>query len=326
MKLRMTVRDCLYLNWALPAESLPDPPPPLRYQLHTWEGRDWVFASALLFRQEAVSLSALPLLRVSYPQFNLRFHVLDADGVPSVLFRRMLMPGWMAPGVRLVSHQPAFAARLDFPRPSADAGDGPWLWRVVCGGTLDVRAWRDNSAVSSPLAGPRLGSWDETVSYFQARPRGYTASSGGALRRIDVRPAADPVWPLRAEVVAGSELLPHLFRLPANGLEWPALHSAWLCPELPFAFEPVMVPREATLSRGMPQPAAGRVAGAWRAKAALRSGRPTSPPVPLSHRSPPDRERGRHHPKPRRVGCFGFWEGMPPLPGDGRAMGEGDRG
>lgn len=276
MKLRMTVRDCLYLNWALPAEALPDPAPPLRYQLHSWEGRDWVFVSALLFHHDAVRLSALPRFRVSYPQFNLCFQVLDADGVPSVLFRRMLMPGWMAPGVRLVSHQPACAARLDFPRPSADAGDGPWLWRVTCGGTMDVRAWRDGSSVAS-LAGPRLGSWDETVSYFQVRLRGYAENSGGALLRIDVRPAADPVWPLRVEV-AGSELLPHLFRLPANGLEWPALHSAWLCPELPFAFEPVMVPREVTLARGMPQPAAGRVAGAWRAKAALRSSRQEAPP------------------------------------------------
>ena len=277
MKLRMTVRDCLYLNWALPAEALPELAPPLRYQLHFWEGRDWVFASALLFHHDAVRLSALPILRVSYPQFNLRFYVLDADGVPSVLFRRMLMPAWMAPGVRLVSHQPAFAARLDFPRPSADAGDGPWHWKVVCGGILDIRAWKDGSAVSSSLAGPRLGSWEETVSYFQVRLRGYAENSGGALRRIDVRRAAAPAWPLRAEV-SGSDLLPDLFRLPANGFEWPAIHSAWLCPELPFAFEQAMAPREVTLARGMPQPAAGRVAGAWRAKAALRSSREVEAP------------------------------------------------
>jgi hypothetical protein len=285
MKLKMSVRDCLFLNWALPAEALPELAPPLRYQLHSWEGRDWVFASALLFHHDAVRLSALPILRVSYPQFNLRFYVLDAEGVPSVLFRRMLMPAWMAPGVRLVSHQPAFAARLDFPRPSADAGDGPWRWKVVCGGTLDVQAWRDNSAVPSPLAGPRLGSWEDTVSYFQVRLRGYAENSGGALRRIDVRRAAAPAWPLRAEV-SGSELLPELFRLPSDGFEWPALHSAWLCPELPFAFEQVMAPREVTLARGMPQPAAGRVAGAWRAKAALRSSRQEAPP-----RAPRDTRR-----------------------------------
>jgi hypothetical protein len=286
MKLKMTVRDCLYLNWALPVEAVPELAPPLRYQLHSWEGRDWVFASALLFHHDAVRLSALPILRVSYPQFNLRFYVLDAEGVPSVLFRRMLMPAWMAPGVRLVSHQPAFAARLDFPRPSADAGDGPWHWKVVSGGTMDIRAWRDGSAVSSPLAGPRLGSWEETVSYFQVRLRGYAENSGGALRRIDVRRAAAPAWPLRAEVT-GSELLPGLFSLPSDGFAWPAIHSAWLCPELPFAFEQAMAPREVTITRSMPQPAAGRIAGAWRAKAALRSSRQDEAPrVPRAPRAP----------------------------------------
>ena len=45
--LRTTVRDCLYLNWAFPAEALPPPPAPLRYQRHVWQGREHVFASAL---------------------------------------------------------------------------------------------------------------------------------------------------------------------------------------------------------------------------------------------------------------------------------------
>lgn len=274
MKLRMTVRDCLYLNWALPAEVLPEPPAPLRYQYHTWEGRDWAFASALLFHQDAVRLAALPLIRVGYPQFNLRFYVLDAQGIPSVLFQRMLMPGWVAPGVRLVSHQPASAARLDFPRPSVDAGDGPWKWRVDCGGAFEVRGWRDGSAVPSLDSGPRLGSWADTVSYFQLRLRGYAENAGGDLRRIEVRrpPAASCAWPLRVEL-SGEGLLPDLFRL-RKGFAWPALHSAWLCPEVPFAFELAMAPKEVAVHQGMPQPAAGRVvAGAWRAKAAVfRSG------------------------------------------------------
>lgn len=280
MKLSMTVRDCLYLNWALPAEVLPEPPAPLRYQVHAWEGQDWVFASALLFHQDAVRVAALPLLRVGYPQFNLRFYVLDREGTPSVLFRRMLMPGWVAPGVRLVSHQPAFSARLDFPRPTVDAGDGPWRWRVVCGGTLEVRAWRDMSAVStggasgSMGAGPRMGSWDDTVRYFQHRLRGYAQNSDGRLHRMDVRRASAAAWPLRAEV-SGAELLPDLFCLPSNGFAWPPLHSAWLCPEVPFAFELGLAPKEVgTVTRSsMPQPAAGRVVGAWRANAALREQR-----------------------------------------------------
>lgn len=275
MKLTMTVRDCLYLNWALPVEALPEPPAPLRYQLHSWGGQDWVFASALLFHQDAVRLSALPLIRVGYPQFNLRFYVLDREGTPSVLFRRMLMPGWVAPGVRLMSHQPAFSARLDFPRPTADAGDGPWRWRVDCGGTLEVRAWRDMSAVSAGSAGagigdgPRLGSWDDTVRYFQTRLRGYAQNSDGRLHRMDVRKSSAVAWPLRAEVT-GAELLPDLFCLPSNGsggMAWPPLHSAWLCPEIPFAFELGLAPKEVgTVTRsGMPQPAAGRVAEGRRA-------------------------------------------------------------
>ncbi|HVG06446.1 MAG TPA: DUF2071 domain-containing protein [Thermoanaerobaculia bacterium] len=277
MKLTMTVRDCLYLNWALPVEVLPEPPAPLRYQLHSSEGRDWVFASALLFHQDAVRLAALPLIRVGYPQFNLRFYVLDREGTPSVLFRRMLMPGWVVPGVRLVSHQPAFGARLDFPRPTVDAGDGPWRWRVEHGGTLEVRAWRDMSAVSAGAGigeGPRLGSWDDTVRYFQVRLRGYAQNADGRLRRIDVRkPSAVAVaWPLRAEV-SGAQLLPDLFCLPSNGFAWPPLHSAWLSPEIPFAFELGLVPKEVAVRRSMPQPAAGRVAGAWRANAALRERR-----------------------------------------------------
>ncbi len=270
------VRDCLYLNWALPLEILPAPPAPLRYQLHAWEGRDWVFASALLFHQDAIRFSALPLFQVSFPQLNLRLHVVDADGVPSVLFRRMLMPGWMAPGVRLMGHQPASSARLRFPRPSVDLGDGPWRWRVERGGALDIRAWRDGSAIPSPITGPRLGSWEETVRYFQIRPRGYAENNGGPARRVEMKRPAAQVWPLRAEI-DGEACLPQWFRLPglpglpAKGLQWPALHSAWLCPEVPFVFDLAPAPREMTMSRGMPQPAAGRVVEAWRTKAALRS-------------------------------------------------------
>src|SRR6202035_544612 len=107
MLLRTTVRDCLFLNWALPAAALPAPVAPLRYQLHSWQGEDYVFASALLFYQEGLHLPALPLLWVSFPQLNVRLYVLDGEGVPAVLFRRMLMPAWLAPGVRLVTGQPA---------------------------------------------------------------------------------------------------------------------------------------------------------------------------------------------------------------------------
>ena len=34
MRLRTRIRDCLYLNWAIPASWLPPPPSPLRYEIH----------------------------------------------------------------------------------------------------------------------------------------------------------------------------------------------------------------------------------------------------------------------------------------------------
>jgi hypothetical protein len=260
MMLRTVIRDCLFLNWALPAEALPEPPAPLRYELHSAEGRSYVFASAVLFHQDAIHLTSLPLLRVRYPQLNLRLHVLDAEGLPSVLFRKMLMPAWMVPGVRLVTHQPASHARLDFPRPSRDGG-GSWRWRAQRNGRLEVRAWQASPMVGE---GPRLGSWDETVRYFQERQRGY-AESAGTLHRIEARrPSFAAAWPLRAEIGADdllSRMLP-LRRSGQNGGQngaWPALHSAWLCPEIPFVFELVAVPRVA-MAPSMPQPAAGRVA------------------------------------------------------------------
>jgi len=272
MMLEMTVRDCLYLNWALPADALPTPVPPLRYQVHSWQGRDYTFASALLFHQDAVHLSALPLLRFGYPQLNLRLHVLDDAGVPSVLFHRMLMPPWVVPGVRLITHQPAASARLDFPRPSRALGDGPWLWKVERGGALEVRAWQDSPRIGE---GPRIGSWEQTVRYFYDRPRGY-AESAGALHKIDAHHPVADVWPLRVEL-SGEDLLGRLLPLGRDGngaVPWPALHSAWLCPEIPFVFELGHV-REVRVAPGMPQPAAGRVVSpVFRQRVARPSGPP----------------------------------------------------
>jgi hypothetical protein len=209
VKLRSVVRDCLFLNWALPVEALPEPPAPLRYQRLSWQGSDYVFASALLFHHDAVRWRALPLLRVGYPQLNVRLYVLDEDGVPSVLFHRELMPAWVAPGMRLLAGHPAASARLNFPRPSLDAGADSWTWRVERGGALTVRARVHSPTV--PAMGamgeqPRIGSWAETVRFFQERPRGY-AVHGGTLRRVDVwHPPIEAVWPLEAEIRDGALL------------------------------------------------------------------------------------------------------------------------
>src|SRR6476660_1589253 len=197
MMLKSLVRDCLYLNWALPAAALPPPPSPLRYQRHPFQGEDHVFASAVLFHQVGLHLRSLPRLRLSYPQCNLRLYVLDGDGVPAVLFRSMLMPLWVVPGVRLVSEQPAAAARFRLPRPSAEPGDGEWQWWVEKGAELKVRAWQDSPVLGY---GPKVGAWEQTVAYFTERPRGYAAQNG-ELHRVSAEHPRAVVWPLRAEVI-----------------------------------------------------------------------------------------------------------------------------
>lgn len=286
MILESRVRDCLYLNWAVPVAALPEPPFPLRYQSHSWQGEDYAFVSALLFQQAGLHLSNLPLLRLSHPQCNLRLAVLDGEGVPSVLFRQMLLPGWMAPGVRLVTRQPAAGAQLDFPRPSREPGEGEWRWRVSSrrrGAALEVTARLASPAKSGGAGGltgvgPCLGSWEETVEYFLERPRGY-GEEDGTLHRIEAtHPARQEVavWPLRAEVTE-AELLPALVPLAPlagqNGGGWPPLHSCWLCPEIPFVFEMAAEPRPVA-PPVVPQAAASREtvgAGAGRV-AALREG------------------------------------------------------
>ncbi len=163
MILQTVVRDCLYLNWALPATSLPPPPPPLRYDLHRWQDGDVVFASALLFRQDRLHLPKIPLLRLSYPQFNLRLYVIDDDGVPAVLFRTVLVPGWVVPSMRVVADQPAQSGHFEYPRPSQTPGDEGWRWQVRRAGELRVVA---RQSAPCPGHGPSLGSWERLTRFF----------------------------------------------------------------------------------------------------------------------------------------------------------------
>lgn len=251
MKLRTTVLDGLYLNWALPLAEVPAPPSPLRYEVHRWQGGETVFASALLFRQQGLHLPLLPLVRLSYPQLNLRLYVTDGDGVSSVLFRTVLVPGWVVPAARLIGRQPASPARFRFPRPSRQLGAESWLWRVRRRGAgLEVEAGQGPPAVGE---GPELGSWDETVRYFRERRRGY-AMAAGKLRRVETEQPRVAVWPVTAAVsdrgLLGAGLGPGL-----AGREWPPLHSAWLCPEIPFTFELGVAPKLGVPSR-VPQAAA----------------------------------------------------------------------
>lgn len=253
MKLRTLVLDGLYLNWALPAAALPEPPPPLRYERHAWQGSDWVFASALLFRQQGLHLPLLPVVRFSYPQFNLRLYIVDDDGVPSVLFHTVLVPGWVVPAARTLGGQPAAAATFRYPPPSRRATPpaAGWRWRVCRGRALEIRAREGSPGVGE---GPQLGSWDATVRYFRERRRGY-AEVGQELRKVETEQPRVAVWPLAAEVVE-AELLEDCLPLgEASGDGWPPLHSAWLCPEIPFTFE-LGVARKLALSPHLPQAAA----------------------------------------------------------------------
>lgn len=234
MVLSATVRDCLYLNWSLPAPALPPLPEPLRHELHPGSDREWGFASALLFFQERLRFRSFPLVRLSHPQLNLRYYVLDAEGQPAVYFRRVLVPLWVVPVVRLLGRLPARGARLDFPRPSLDPEREGWAWRAGGDGRLVVRARRGAPPAG---AGPRVGEWEDTVRFFRERRRGYSLGAGG-LRRMDTQQPREPVWPMKVEVEGSALVSEGLGLAPEVPL---ALHSAWLCPQMALRFETARV-------------------------------------------------------------------------------------
>lgn len=268
MALRTTVRDCLYVNWAVPSPALPPLPEPLRHELHPADDREWGFASALLFFHDRLRMQGLPFVRLSYPQVNLRLNVTDGEGVPSVYFRRMLVPFWVVAPARLVGGVPARSAHLELARPSRDPEVGEWVWRVGPLGSGDdgegmvVHARR---GAPPPGAGPEIGSWEDTVRFFRERRRGYHRTAG-ELQRIDAEQPSSPVWPLQVEV-EGAGLVARSLGLACSGgadgmdgtnaHDQPVLqlHSAWLSPEMPLLFESVRV-------RGPEQPVRPRVPAA----------------------------------------------------------------
>lgn len=231
MIFRSLLRDCLVLNWALPVGSLPPLPEPLRYQTHPWNDSPHVFASALLFRHERLRLDPVPLVRVSYPQLSLRLCVMDGDGAPAVLFSTVLVPGWVLPSVRLVAGQPARFARFSYPRPSRTPEAPGWRWQVTQKRSLVVEAAQGSPGMG---AGPDLGSWENTTTYFHDRRFGYVLGGGG-YRQVVLSPRPSALWPMKAEVDETGLLVECLPDVGAEG--WPPLHSAWLCPEIPTVFE-----------------------------------------------------------------------------------------
>lgn len=254
MKLKTVARDCLYINWAVPEASIPAAPSPLRYEVHEANGENWVFVSALLFRLSGLHLESIPFARFSYPQMNLRLYVLDRDGEPSALFRRMLVPVWVAPMSRYVGRHPAMSARFRYPpamgSPGPDNGisdavfnDEGWEWSITRqpssllksgareSGQLMVRACPGDPMLGR---GPVLGSWSRTVEHFRHRRRGY-AFWERRLRFVHTERPPVAALPVLVEIDDASLIAALLPGVEKN--LWSTPHSAWLCAELPFIFE-----------------------------------------------------------------------------------------
>ncbi len=248
MNLRTVVRDCLLLHWDLPEAALPPLDLPLRYEARCLAGERQVAAFALLFFHEGFRIAALPVLRFSYPQFSLAVTVTDAQGVPSLLFRRILVPPWVMPAARFVARQPVTTARLEYDRPSEELEAETWRWLVEKEGSLEVSA-----RLGSPL-GPKECSLEDLVQFFRQRRRGYY-QTGKGFRYLETKIPEAPSWPLIPEATETS-LLSHCLPL-AAGQQWPQPQSAVLFPELPLISELLLAPQIA-LAPGMPQPAASR--------------------------------------------------------------------
>lgn len=246
MRFQTVVRDCLYLNWAVPRDVLADPPGHLRYECHRHAGVSWVFASALLFHQTGLRVGPVALPGLSYPQVNVRTYVTDG-GVPAVLFHCMLVPRWISPAVRAVSRLPCTGARIRLARPSREPEAEAWSFAAAAAGTSLTATVR--AGAPRPGQGPALGSWEATTEYFRLRDRGFARASGG-LRRIDTTQESVPLWPVVAEVGDGGLVGAALGC--AERFE-AALHSAWLCPEVPLRFVTGRV-AEPVLSRRVPAP------------------------------------------------------------------------
>lgn len=224
-------QDCLYVNWVLPRDTVPDLPAPLSYEVHRSGGHDVVFVSALLFHLSDLRAEALPQLRLSYPQMNLLLYVLDAEGRPAMLFHRMLVPSWVAPVSRWLGHQPTLSARLTCPRVSRRLGDESWHWSVQRRRRLAITC-RLGSPHLGP--GPDLGNWQQTLHQFRNRSRGYVLW-GDRLRSIRATHSSDDAMPLAIDIDDAGLLIKELPES-HDGI-WQEPHSAWLCPEIPFTFE-----------------------------------------------------------------------------------------
>ena len=200
----------------------------------------------------ACRFRAFPLVRLSHPQLNLRYYVLDAEGHPAVYFRRVLVPLWVMPRGAPCSATCRHARRGSTSRTRRSTRrrrSGPGGW--ADGGDLVVRARRGAPPAG---AGPELGGWEDTVRFFRERRRGYTATAGG-LHRFDTQQPRDPVWPMKVELDGGGLVKAGLGLAQDVPLE---LHSAWLSPEMALMLRDRAGPRGG--GAGAPQSARCRLA------------------------------------------------------------------
>ncbi|MFQ5527401.1 MAG: hypothetical protein ACE5GX_14195 [Thermoanaerobaculia bacterium] len=224
------IQDCLWLNWALPEQSLPPPPPPLVYDVCRTDEGGFVFVSAMLFRQHGLGARA-NLPGVSHPQCQFHACALDGEGMECAWVFRMLLPNWLATSVRWVAGRPARGARLDYPALGVPGCEGDrWSWSVRRTDELAVEA-----SLASPLpgSGPSLGSFQKTLAYFR-RQRAEYVQVRGRWQRVQVDRQSADAMPVAAVVLEDALLADHL---PGGQTDLPLLHSCWLLPTIKTSFE-----------------------------------------------------------------------------------------
>ncbi len=216
MDFQTSLAEALFVNWAVPPDALPCPPPSLTLDKMVRDGETYAFVSLVAFRQHGLHATALPWPRLSFPQCGLRLPVRDRDGVASAWLLRELVPAWVVPLARGFGGQPASAAIFGL----GATADGYRSWNVFAGVPLVLAA----RPAAPTLSAPRIGSWLETVAFFRERPRGYVV--GRRLRRVQAsHPRADAA-PVAVEVERDDWLAR---TLPGVAREsWKRPHSAFV--------------------------------------------------------------------------------------------------
>lgn len=235
MIFRTAIQDCLALNWAVPSALLKSPPAPLSFDTIKTSAGEFVFVSAMLFRQERL-LPAAGLPRVSQPQCQFHALAIDGEGEECRWVSGILLPSWLAASVRWVAGRPARGARLEFPSLGEPGCQGDtWRWSVETSSRLEVEACLASpSALKEPGAedSPSLGNFKKTLAYFQKQRSDY-ALVRGKWHKVDVERESAEAMPVAVDV--------HDDRLLADQLgleaEVPPIHSAWLVPTITASFE-----------------------------------------------------------------------------------------